>query len=157
MSGQKIKSITRNKKVHYNYFVEDTLEVGIELKGSEVKSLRAGDVSINEAFVIINEKGHLTLLNAHIKEFKFANIQNHDPVRTRRLLVRKKELSKLKAYSDQKGFTLMPLEMYFKGKWVKLKVGLCRGKKVHDKRDVKKERDARKQMDRVMKSFNKRS
>ena len=149
------KVIARNKKAYFDYFVEDDVEGGLALQGSEVKSVRAGEVNLKEGYVFIDNNNQVTLLNVHIKEFKQANINNHEPTRQRKILLHQKEIDKLVRKVSQKGYTLKPLEIYFKGKWAKVKIGLCRGKKKYDKRDVLKEKEQKREMDRVVKGFNK--
>jgi SsrA-binding protein len=149
-----IKTIARNKKVQFDYFVEDKLEAGIALMGSEIKSIRLNGISLNESFIFINERFELCLVNAHIKEYQQASYQNHNATRTRKLLVHKKELKKLHTFIACKGYTLMPVEVYFKGKNVKVLIGSCKGKKQYDKREVLKKADVKKEMDRTAKNFN---
>jgi SsrA-binding protein len=128
----------RNSKVRRDYFVEDSLECGVALLGTEVKSIRQGHVQINDAFVRI-EQDVPTLYHAHIAEYSFGNYANHNPYRPRRLLMHKKELRKWQQQMQSGGKTLVPLKLYFKKGLVKVLVGLCRGKKQHDKREDLKE------------------
>jgi len=155
-STQSIKTIARNKKVFFNYFVEEKHEAGIVLTGSEVKSLRLGKASIDEAFVSIDDAGRLILKNAQIAEYPNAVHFGHEARRNRFLLMHKNEINRLAASVNRKGWTIMPLELYFSGKRVKCRIGLCCGKKQHDKRDVLRDRDVKKQMDHVQKKFNAR-
>ena len=149
-----IKVIARNKKVKFDYFVEGEIEAGIVLLGSEVKSIRGGFTNLADSHVSIDFKGRAVVYNLYIKEYSHANIQNHEPRRTRQLLLHKKEIQKILQHSTRKGYTLIPSEIYFKGKFIKLKVALCKSKKQYDKRDTLKEKDVKREMDRVSKSFN---
>ncbi len=149
-----IKIIANNKKVYYDYFVEEEYEAGISLTGTEVKSMRRGHAVINEAFVFINKDLKVTLVNAHIGEFLEGNINNHVVNRSRALLLHKKEIKKLSMTVSTKGYTIKPLSLYFKKHLIKVKIGLCRGKKKYDKREVLKKRDNERVMDAVKKRFN---
>ncbi len=133
--------IVRNRKAGYDYHLEDRFEAGIALKGSEVKSLRAGKVSLQEAYVEL-ERGELWLVNAHIAEYTFANRQNHTPLRRRKLLMHRIEIVRLGVKIRERGFTLIPLTLYFnpKGK-IKVEIALARGKRAHDKREAIKAKD----------------
>lgn len=145
------KIIAVNRKARYEYFIEDTVEAGIMLKGSEVKSLRAGNVNIADSYA--DEKnGDVYLLQAHIGEFKGANRWGHNPTRPRRLLLHKAEIRKLFGKLKVKGYTLVPLSLYFNEKNIaKVELGLARGKKQHDKRHAEKERDWQREKARTMK------
>ena len=125
-----IKIIAKNKKAWFDYFVEEKYEAGIVLQGSEVKSLRAGHISMGDAFAKFSQTGvpELYLLNAHITEYAWANRNNHDPLRPRKLLLHKRELAKLSQVLDRQGLTLIPLSIYFKFGRVKVELGLCKGK-----------------------------
>lgn len=147
------KTIARNKKAYFDYHVEHDMEAGISLLGSEVKACRRGDVSIEESFIHITPRNEAQWVNGYIKEFREANLQNHEPRRTRKLLLHKSEIEKINAYIRRKGFTALPLEIYFVGARLKLKVGLCKGKKEYDKRNVMKDKEARREMDRVVKKY----
>ena len=138
MSGVKI--IVQNKKAYYNFAIEDEVEAGIMLVGSEVKSLREGKANINDAYVS-EEKGELYLTNAMITEFRGANRFNHEPRRKRKLLLHKKEMTKIIGKMAVKGLSLVALKMYFKGGKVKVLLGLAKGKKLHDKRETLKKKD----------------
>ncbi len=138
MSGVKI--IVQNKKAYYNFAIEDEVEAGIMLVGSEVKSLREGKANINDAYVS-EEKGELYLTNAMISEFRGANRFNHEPRRKRKLLLHKKEMTKIIGKMAVKGLSLVALKMYFKGGKVKVLLGLAKGKKLHDKRETLKKKD----------------
>jgi len=149
MSG---KSIAENRKARYNYFIEEDFEAGIMLVGTEVKSLRAGGANIQESYASFENEG-LYLVNAHIAEYGFGNRNNHDPARPRKLLLHKKELTKLFAKIQRAGKTVVPLSLYFneRGK-VKVKLGLASGKKQHDKRATEKARDWGREKSRILKS-----
>lgn len=145
------KLITKNREAWFKYFVEEQFEAGIELIGSEVKSLREGNVSLKESYArVIN--GQLMLVDLHIPEYKNAGYSGHAPRRKRRLLVHKKEIKKLELKVKTKGYTLVPLRLYFTSRgWCKVEIGLCLGKKLHDKRDDLKKRDADREMGRYTK------
>jgi SsrA-binding protein len=145
------KIITQNKKAWHEYFVEETYEAGIELFGTEVKSLRAGTVNLKDSYCSIDD-GELFVRQMHVSPYEHGNIFNRDPLRPRRLLMHKKEILKLFGLVAQKGYTLVPLQLYFKGSHVKVQVGLCRGKKLYDKRDSAAEKQANRDIDRQMKS-----
>ena len=148
------KTVATNKKVYFDYSVEEEFEAGVALTGTEVKSIRQGHIIIAEAFVHINEQLQPNLVNAHIKEFFEGNINNHTVDRTRKLLLKKKEIKRLFMAAAIKGYTIKPLSVYFKKHLVKVKIGLCKGKKKFDKRETLKKRDNQRAMDRVKKSFN---
>lgn len=141
--------ITTNKKARYLYHVLDELETGISLLGTEVKSLRAGQCSIQEAYVRI-KNGEMWLVGANIPEYAFGNRQNHKPTRDRKLLAHRREIQKWYKQVREKGVTVVPLEVYFSGSNIKLAVGLVRGKRLHDKRRVDRERTDRRDMDRAL-------
>ena len=141
-----IKIITTNKEAYHNYFIIETYEAGIQLTGTEVKSIRAGRANLKEGYALVKD-GEASLLNAHISHYDHGNRQNHDPVRARRLLLHKREIIKLQSKIKEKGLTIVPTKLYFKGNLIKCELGVARGKKLHDKRedDAKKsqEREAR--------------
>lgn len=145
-----IKIMARNKKAHHDYFVEDTFEAGIELVGTEVKSIRGGKVNIKDSFARV-DRGELYLYNMHVSPYEKGNIYNQDPVRTRKLLVHKKEIRKLIGYTQQKGLTLVPLTVYITRGLVKIELAVARGKKGYDKRDDLAKRDARRKIERAIK------
>ena len=150
------KKITENRKARHKYEVMQQVECGVVLIGSEVKSLREGNISLNEAYVRV-EKGELWLIGADIAEYRQASFWNHKPRRSRKLMVHRKELQKLSEKSLTQGMTLVPLAMYFNARGlVKVLVGVCRGKKIHDKRESNKQADAKREMARQMKSANRR-
>lgn len=148
------RPIAENRKARHQYEILQQVECGVVLVGSEVKSLREGSISLNEAYVRV-EKGELWLIGADIAEYRQASFWNHKPRRQRKLLVRRKELDKLHTKQQAQGMTLMPLRIFFNGRGlVKVIVGVGRGKKIHDKRDSDRKADARRQIDRQMKSSN---
>lgn len=148
------KLIAQNKKARYSYLIEDTVEAGIMLVGPEVKSLRAGHVSIEEAWAGIKDE-RLYLFNMYIQEYKNASYQNHDPKRPKELLLHKRELSKIKQKTQTKGVTVVPLLLYFNVKGiVKVEIGLGKGKKMHDKRESDKNRDWDRQKQRIIREYN---
>jgi SsrA-binding protein len=148
-----MKPVIRNKKAYHDYHIEDTLEAGIALLGTEVKSLRDGRANLKESYVLV-KGGEAFLLNCHISPYSHGNILNHDPVRTRKLLLKRREIDKLEAKVAQKGYSLVPLKLYFKGPFAKVEVGLARGKKFFEKRETLKEKEARKEVERALKSRN---
>lgn len=145
-----MKLIANNKKAFHDYFIEDTYEAGIALAGTEVKSLRMGKCSIKESFVRI-EKGEVYIYGMHINPYEKGNIFNKDPLRVRKLLLHKTEINKLAAKIAEKGYTLVPLQVYFKGSLVKVEIGLARGKKLYDKRDDIAKKDQRREVEREFK------
>lgn len=155
MMNQERKNITVNRKARHNYFIEETFEVGIVLTGTEVKSLRLGKGNLQDSYALITNN-EIFLLNCHISPYDFGNRFNHDPLRTRKLLIHREEIRRLFSKTREKGLTLVPLQMYFdeKGR-VKLELALAKGKKLYDKRDDIAERDAAREMDRVMKDRRK--
>lgn len=144
------KLIANNKKAYHDYFILDKFEAGISLHGTEVKSLRMGKCSIKEAFVRI-ENGEVFIYGMHISPYEKGNIFNKDPIRPRKLLMHKKEILKLYGTLKQEGLTLVPLSLYFKNSRVKVELGLCKGKKLYDKRNDMAKRDAKRTIDRAMK------
>ena len=146
-----IKVVAQNRKAFHDYFVEDRYEAGIELNGTEVKSIRAGTLNLKDGYVII-KNGEANVLSMHISPYDKGNIFNHDPDRPKKLLLHKREINKLYALVKQDGYTLVPLSVYFKNAKVKVEVGLCKGKKDYDKRDATAKRDAAREMDRAMKA-----
>jgi len=147
--GEKI--IAQNRRARHDYHVLESHEAGIELRGTEVKSLRDGGIQLKDSYVDV-EKGQLYLVGAHISPYDKGNIYNHDPERPRRLLMHKREIHKLGTQVAEKGLTLIPLSLYFKRGIAKVEVGLCRGKHTVDRRDTLREREAKREIERVMKS-----
>ena len=150
MSKEHNKSIAKNSKAFHDYFVEDRFEAGIELFGTEVKSIRQGNVNLKDAFCTIKD-AQLTLNGMHVSPYEKGNIFNKEPRRPRRLLMHRREILRLHAKIMQDGYTLIPLSLYFKGPRVKVEIGLCKGKKLYDKRESDARRDAKCEMDRAMK------
>ena len=153
VGSESIKTIANNKKAYHDYFVDETFEAGIELFGTEVKSIRMGHCSVKEAF-IRSAKGELFVEGMHINPYEKGNIFNKDPLRTRKLLRHRAETNKLMGKISEKGYALIPLEVYFKGPRVKVKVGLCRGKKLYDKREDMAKKEQRRELERDFKSAN---
>ena len=149
--GESIKQVAKNSKAYHDYFIEDRFEAGIELAGTEVKSIRMGNVNLKDSFCIIKE-GQLSVLGMHISPYEKGNIFNKDPRRPRRLLMHKREIMRLFGKIKQDGYSLVPLSVYFKGPRVKLEIGLAKGKKLYDKREPAAKRDAKREMDRAMKA-----
>ena len=148
-----IKIAAQNRKAFHDYFVEDRYEAGIELAGTEVKSIRAGTVNLKDSFCTVKD-GELFARGLHVSPYEKGNIFNRDPMRPKRLLMHKREIMKLNARVMQEGVALIPLSLYFKDGRVKLELGLCKGKKLHDKRDAEAERQAKRDMDRTIKERN---
>ena len=146
-----VKVAAQNRKAHHDYFVEDKYEAGIELAGTEVKSIRAGTLNLKDSYCSVKD-GELFLHGMHISPYEKGNIFNKDPVRVRRLLMHKREIRKLHALVKQDGYTLVPLSVYFKDSRVKVEVGLCKGKKNYDKRASMAQRDTKREIDRAMKA-----
>jgi SsrA-binding protein len=138
--SQAIKLITENRKARHDYMIEDTFEAGMELTGSEVKSLRKGDANLKDSYVVM-ANGQAYLLNAHISVYKASSYMNHEPERRRRLLLQANELLRLEKAIDGKGYTCVPLKIYFKGSWAKIEIALAKGKQSGDKRQAIKDRD----------------
>ena len=151
MAKTEKKLIANNKKAYHDYFLEERYEAGISLHGTEVKSLRMGKCSIKEAFIRI-ENGEVIVYGMHISPYEKGNIFNKDPLRPKKLLMHKREIMKLTGLVSREGYTLVPLSLYFKGSRVKMAVGLCRGKKLYDKRDSIARRDADRDIERAMKN-----
>ncbi len=150
---QGVKEIAANRKAFHEYFVLERFEAGIELAGTEVKSIRAGNVNLKDSFCTV-KNGELFVRGMHISPYEQGNIFNRDPMRPRRLLMHKREILKLNARIMQDGVALIPLSLYFKDSRVKLELGLCKGKKLHDKRDSEADRQTKRDIDRVMKERN---
>ena len=146
-----IKIVTTNRKARHEYHIEDTLEAGIVLVGTEVKSVREGRINLQEAYCTVID-GEMMLMQCHISPFKHGNRFNHDPLRRRKLLLHSKEIRKIEVASEQKGYAIIPLKVYLKKGKVKVEIGLGKGKKLYDKRADIAERDTRRQLDRILKS-----
>ena len=145
------KTIADNRKARHDYFVIETYEAGIELFGTEVKSLRAGTVNLKDSYAEI-DKGELFALGVHISPYEQGNIVNKDPLRPKKLLMHKREIMKLSGLVSREGYTIVPLSLYFKGSHVKMCLGLCKGKKLYDKRDTEAKRDADRTIEKAMKN-----
>ena len=150
---QGIKIMAKNRSAYHDYFVEETYEAGIELFGTEVKSIRLGTLNLKDAWCGVKD-GELFLRQMHISPYEKGNIFNKDPMRPRRLLMHKKQISQLYAKVRQDGYSLIPLSVYFRGARVKVEVGLCKGKKLYDKRETAAKKEAQRQIDRAMKERN---
>ncbi len=147
------KQVAANKKAWHDYFIEDKIEAGIELFGTEVKSIRQGGIGLKDAYCIFKD-GEVLVKGMRISPYEKGNIFNKDPLRERRLLLHKKEIMQLFGKTKQDGYSLIPLAVYFKGSRVKIELGLAKGKKLHDKRESIAKKDAAREMDRAMKSRN---
>lgn len=145
-----VKTVATNRKAFHEYFVLERYEAGIELAGTEVKSVRGGGVNLKDSFCTVKD-GELFVRGMHISPYEHGNIFNRDPLRPRRLLMHRREIARLGASAAQDGAALIPLSVYFKDGRVKIELGLCKGKKLHDKRDAAAERDAKRDMERAMK------
>jgi len=150
-----VKTLISNRRARHEYFIEETYEAGIELKGTEVKSLRMGKANLQDAYCLIRQ-GELWLAGAHISPYEKGNIFNGDPLRDRRLLMHKREIRRLQEVTQQKGMTLIPLRLYLKKGRVKLELAVARGKKLYDKRETDAQRSAKRDMERSLREFNRR-
>jgi SsrA-binding protein len=146
-----VKVVCENRKAYHDFQIEETLEAGIALLGTEVKSLREGKANLKDSYVIL-KGGEAFLLNCHISPYSHGNIANHEPLRTRKLLLHRKEIDRLGGKAAAKGYTLIPLKIYFKDSFAKVEIGLARGKKFFEKRDTIKEREAKREIERAMKN-----
>ena len=153
MAKQEIKLIANNKKAHHDYFLEEKYEAGVELHGTEVKSLRMGKCSIKESFIRI-ENGEVFIYGMHISPYEKGNIFNKDPLRVRKLLLHKSEINKLIGKTKEKGMAIVPLKVYFKGSLVKVEIGLAKGKKLYDKRQDIAKKDQQREASRDFKIRN---
>ncbi len=153
MSKESVKLIANNKKAYHDYFIQEKYEAGISLHGTEVKSLRMGRCSVKESFVRI-ENGEVYIYNMHISPYEKGNIFNKDPLRVKKLLLHKYEINKLSGKMAEKGYTIVPLQIYFKGSLVKVEIGLAKGKKLYDKRQDIIKKDQRREAERDFKVKN---
>ena len=153
MEKSSIKLAAQNRKAHHDYFVEDRYEAGIELFGTEVKSVRNGALNLKDSFCVAKD-GEIYAYSLHISPYEQGNIFNRDPDRPKRLLLHKREIRKRHDLQKQDGYALIPLSVYFKNSRVKVEVGLCKGKKTYDKRDAVAKRDAKREMERAMREKN---
>lgn len=151
MKNENFKTITENRKARHEYFVLESMETGIELMGTEVKSLRLGQVNLKDSWCSI-DNGELFIKGMHISPYEKGNIFNRDPMRVRKLLMHRKEINRLFGKVKQDGLTLIPLSLYFKGSIVKVQLGLCKGKKLYDKREDAAKKDAKRQIERAVKN-----
>ncbi len=145
-----VKIIAQNRKAYHDYFVEEKYEAGIELFGTEVKSVRLGSVNLKDSFCTVRN-GEMFALGIRISPYEKGNIFNRDPLREKRLLMHKREILKLSSYSAKDGYSLVPLALYFKNSRVKVEIGLCKGKKLYDKREAEAEKSAKREMERHLK------
>ena len=148
-----LKLISKNPTAHHNYFIENTVETGIVLTGTEIKSIRAGKVNLKDSFAIL-KNGEIYICNLHISPYEHGNIYNKDPLRDRKLLLNKREIHKLIGLIKQKGYSLIPVSMYFKNSFVKIELGIGKGKKLYDKRDEIAKKDAMRNLERSLKEKN---
>ncbi len=148
--GDRIKVIATNRKARHEYHIEDTIEAGLVLQGTEVKSLREGRVNLQDAYATIRD-GEAWLLNMHISPYRHGTRYNHEPLRPRKLLLHRREIQRLAKAVEQRGYTLVPLKIYFKNGKAKVELGLAKGKKLYDRRAAIAEREARRRLERVMK------
>ena len=153
MSKESVKLVANNKKAYHDYFIEDKYEAGIELAGTEVKSIRQGHVNLKDSFCIVKD-GQMHVHGMHISPYEKGNIFNKDPLRDRKLLMHRYEINKLKGRIQEKGYTLVPLQVYFKGSLVKVEIGLARGKKLYDKRADIAKKDQRRELEKDFKVKN---
>ena len=153
MAKEAKKILANNKKAYFDYFIEDTYEAGVVLHGTEVKSLRMGKCSIKESFIRL-DGGEAYIYNMHISPYEKGNIFNKDPLRPKKLLLHRSEINKLTGQMAQKGYTLVPLDIYFKGSLVKVSVGLAKGKKLYDKRQDIAKKDQRREAEKQFKVSN---
>ncbi len=147
---EEVKVVARNKKAYHDFFIEEKYEAGIELMGTEVKSIRNSRVNLREGYIKV-ENGEVLLYNVHVSTYEQGNRYNHDPLRTRKLLMHRREINRLFGKVKEKGYTLVPLQMYIKKGLIKVEVGLARGKKKHDKREVIAEKTAQREIERAFK------
>ena len=145
-----IKSIAKNPVAHHNYIIENKLEAGIVLSGTEIKSIRAGKVNLKDSYAVIKD-GECFIYGMHISPYEHGNIYNKDPLRTRKLLLNKNEINRLLGLIKQKGYTLVPISLYFKGNLVKLELGIGKGKKLYDKRDDIAKKEAQRRIEQALK------
>lgn len=147
---QSVKLVTENRKARHDYFVDETYEAGIELYGTEVKSIRGGGINLKDSYCQVKD-GELYAIGIHVSPYEHGNIFNREPLRDRRLLMHKREIMKLGGLMTQKGYTLVPLKVYFKSSRLKVEIGLCRGKKLYDKRDSIAKAESDREIERRLK------
>lgn len=153
MSKKYDKPIAQNRKASHDYFIEETVEAGIELRGTEIKSIRAGRVNLKDSHARI-DNGEVFLINMHVSPYDHGNRFNHDPTRTRKLLLKRKEIDRLVGMTQRQGYTLVPLRLYIKRGYAKVLLGLGKGKKLHDKREDLKQKQMKRDIDRALKEVN---
>ncbi|TAK09051.1 MAG: SsrA-binding protein SmpB [Candidatus Manganitrophaceae bacterium] len=141
--------VVSNRKAFHDYFIEETLEAGIVLSGTEVKSLREGRINLKDSFARV-ENGEVLLYNCHISPYSHGNISNHDPTRKRKLLLQRREIERLLGKAQQRGYTLVPLKIYFKRGWAKVELGLAVGKKLYDKRETESKKSAQREIEKAV-------
>ncbi len=151
-----MKIVAQNRKAYHDYFIEDSVEAGIVLLGTEIKSIREGRVNLKDSYVLIKDAEAL-LLNCHISPYSHGNILNHEPLRTRKLLLHKNQITRLKAKLVQKGFSLIPLKIYFKGPFAKIELGLAKGKRLYEKRETIKEKEVKREIERAVRTDKKKA
>ena len=149
MSADAVKTIATNRKAHHDYFIEDKFEAGLALTGTEIKSVRAGHVNLRDSFAVVKE-GELWMMNTHIAPYDQGTYTNHEPRRPRKLLMHRREISRIAGKLQEKGFTLVPLRLYLKNNRAKVELGLARGKKQYDKRATLREKETRREIDRAV-------
>lgn len=149
MSTDAVKTIATNRKARHDYFIDETYEAGLVLTGTEIKSIRAGHVNLRDSFAVVKE-GELWLMNAHIAPYDQGTYANHEPRRSRKLLMHRREINRIAGKLQEKGFTLVPLRLYLKNNLAKVELGLGRGKKQYDKRAALREKETRREIDRVV-------
>ncbi|KYG30745.1 SsrA-binding protein SmpB [Alkalihalobacillus trypoxylicola] len=154
MAKHESKVIAQNKKANHDYFIEETFEAGMVLQGTEIKSIRTGRMNLKESFARVSN-GEVFLHNAHISEYEQGNRYNHDPVRARKLLLKKKQIDMLIGSTKQQGYSIVPLKVYIKNGYAKLLIGLAKGKKNFDKRETLKRKDAKREVDRALRERQK--
>jgi SsrA-binding protein len=154
MAKQDGKVLAQNRKAYHDYFIEETLEAGIVLKGTEIKSIRRGSVNLRDAYAQV-EDGEVWLHNMHVSPYEQGNRFNHDPTRSRKLLLHKSEIAKLVGASREKGYTLVPTRLYLRNGFCKVELALAKGKKLHDKREAMKQRDAQREIERALRDRHK--
>lgn len=153
MAENGIKTVATNRKAFHDYYIQERFEAGIELSGTEVKSIRQGAINLKDSYCIVRD-GELFVRGMHISPYEKGNIFNREPMRVRKLLMHKREIAKLAGRVQQDGFALIPISVYLKGSLVKVEIALAKGKKLHDKRDAERSRDAAREMDKALKDRN---
>jgi SsrA-binding protein len=149
LSTDAVKTVATNRKARHDYFIEDTFEAGLVLSGTEIKSIRVGRVSLRDSFAMVRD-GEMWLMNAHIAPYSHGAYANHEPRRTRKLLMHRREINRIEGKLQEKGFTLVPLRLYLKNNRAKVELGLARGKKQYDKRATLREQETRREIDRAV-------